>query len=239
MTQKHTSAILLHVETAEKSNSLVTAPATFNLKAWLNIAAVTTATRVRDAQTAASIREQVALRLRVDTISAASWKSIGMDVEDSTATAKLVIDGAEIDLLDAKLAKERSTHDARFNGDIESALLHDLGGDTLERDQLLAIRIEVALAAILIAFVRAAPLIGRVVFRALGRLGGHLWPEASGARHALASDGEEGRKGHEFGMASAVASDIGCVHAFGDDLALVDNDAADGGLVGHKSKSSL
>lgn len=200
-----------------------------------------TATRVRDAQTAASIREKVALRLRVNTIRAARGETVGVDVEDSTATTKLVIDGAEIDLLDAKLAKERSTHDARLNGDVENALLHDVGGDTLERDHLLAIRIEVALAAILVAFVRAAPLlrVERVVFLALGHLGGHLGLEASGARSVFARDGEQGRNGHELGVASAVASDVGCVHASGDDLAFVYKDAADGSLVGHKGEPGL
>lgn len=200
-----------------------------------------TATRVRDAQTAASIREKVALRLRVNTIHAARRKTIGVDVEDSTATAELVVDGAEIDLLDAKLTEERSTHDARLNSDIENALLHDVGGHTLERDHLLAIRIEVALAAILIAFVRGAPLlrVGRVVFLALGHLGGYLGLEASGARSAVARDGKQGRNGHELGVASAVASDVGRVHASGDDLALVNNDAADGSLVGHERKASL
>jgi hypothetical protein len=200
-----------------------------------------TATGVRDTQTAASIREKVALRLRVNTIHAARRKTVGVDVEDSTAAAEFVIDGAEIHLFDAKLAKKGRTHDARLNGDIENALLHDIGGDTLETGYLLAIRIEVTLAAILVAFVGGVPLLrgGRVVFLALGHLGGHFGLEASSARSVFGRDGEQGRNSHELGVASAVASDVGCVHAFGDDLAFVNNDAADGSLVGHKRKASL
>lgn len=164
-----------------------------------------------------------------------------MDIEDSTAAAEFVVDGAEIDLLDAKLTKERSTHDARLHGDIENALFEDVGRNALERDRLLAIRIEVALAAILVALVRAAPFlrVSRIVFLALWHLGGHLGLEAGGAWSILGRGGEQGRNGHELGVTGSIAGDVGCVHASGDDLAFVDNDAADRSLVGHKRKSSL
>lgn len=47
---------------------------------------------------------------------------IHMDAEDTTGTTKLVVDGAEIDLLDVELAKHGGTHDARLDGDVEGTL---------------------------------------------------------------------------------------------------------------------
>lgn len=40
-------------------------------------------------------------------------------------------------------------------------------------------------------------------------------------------------------MPGSVAADVGCVHAFGDDPVLVDQDTTDGGFIGSQSKSGL
>lgn len=202
---------------------------------------MTTAKRIGGTEAAASVRELVALGLRLDTVGAAKRKTVGVDVEDSAAAAKLVIDGTKVDLLDLELAKERGTHDARLNSDIEIALLEDFFGDTHDRGNLLAVRIVGALSAILVAFVRGAPLlrVGRVVLLALWHLGGHLGSEASGGGSSRGRDIHEGRNGHQLGMASAVATGVGRVHASGDDLAFVDKDAADRSFVGPKREASL
>lgn len=43
---------------------------------------------------------------------------VHVDAEDTARTTKLVIDSAEIDLLDVELAKHGGTHDAGFDGDV-------------------------------------------------------------------------------------------------------------------------
>ena len=76
-----------------------------------------------------------------------------MDAEDATCATELVVDGAKVYLFDAELAKQRRAHDAGLHGNVQNALADDLGVDTLETDEALAVRIQVALATVLVALV--------------------------------------------------------------------------------------
>lgn len=88
---------------------------------------------------------------------------IGVDAEDSTGASKFVVDGAKVDLLDSNLAKERGTHDARLNSDIEGALVENAAIHALLRVVLLTVGVQVALAAIFVTFVGRSPFHGRDV----------------------------------------------------------------------------
>lgn len=148
-----------------------------------------------------------------------------VDAEDTSSASELVIDGAKIDRLDAILAKEGCAHDAWLNSDIQGALVDVLFTNVIFLGQLLTIREQVALAAIFVAFVRTTP-IGAGVH---GRIVGH---KGRGNRSNHVRKGGERAHSHELSMASAVASHISCVHAFGDDFAVANDHAADRGLVG-------
>ncbi|KAI6775073.1 hypothetical protein HG530_001831 [Fusarium avenaceum] len=77
-----------------------------------------------------------------------------MDAEDATSPTKLVIHRAKVDLLDTELSQERSTHDARFYGNIKNALPDNRSVDPGVGMDLLPIRVEVSLGTIFVALVR-------------------------------------------------------------------------------------
>lgn len=74
-----------------------------------------------------------------------------MDAEDAAGAAELVVDGAEVDLPDAKLAQQGGAHDAGLDGDVEDALGHDAAVDDGGRVQLLAVGEDVAVAGVDVA----------------------------------------------------------------------------------------
>lgn len=77
-----------------------------------------------------------------------------MDAEDTASPAEFVIYGTKIDFLDTKLSKERSTHNAGFDSDVEDAFSDDGTINSRVRMPLLAIWIEVSLATIFVALIR-------------------------------------------------------------------------------------
>lgn len=107
--------------------------------------------------------------------------------------------------------------------------------------KLLAVGVKVTLGPILISIgcmVRidrraVRPTVGGYSFTGLPGL------ERGGPGSLCGGDGEQGRDGHELGMSGAVAGDVCGVHALGDDVAIVDQDTADGRLVCPKGKAGL
>ena len=79
-----------------------------------------------------------------------------MNTEDTAGTAKLVVDSAKIDLLDAKLSEEGCAHDARFDRHVENAFLDDGTRNALIWMNLLAVGVKMALGAVLITLVEDA-----------------------------------------------------------------------------------
>lgn len=120
-----TSSILLHVEAAQETNGLIPSPAALDFKSGLDVAAITAARRVRSAESAATVRQLGGPRRRMGRCRLTvgiDWQRVGVDAENASGAAKLIVDGAKVDLLDAKLAKERGTHHARLHRDVEDAL---------------------------------------------------------------------------------------------------------------------
>lgn len=233
-----TSFVLLDIEASQECNGVITSPAAFDLESTLDIPSIPAARRERSPQDLSAARKSGRRGLRVGTrrLSVLGDRlRVGVNAEDASSAAKLVVDGAEVDLLDAHLAQEGSTHDARLDGDVQGALADDLGVDNLVGVLLHAIRVEMALASIFVALVRLAG-DGRCV---VVRFGFKLGLEARRSRTRLGRDGDERGKGHELGVSSTVSGDVGGVHASGDDLVLVDEDAADRCLVGSESEACL
>lgn len=50
---------------------------------------------------------------------------LGMDVHDASSAAELVVGAAKVDRANVELAKRRSTHDARLDGNVKVGLFED------------------------------------------------------------------------------------------------------------------
>lgn len=149
-----------------------------------------------------------------------------MDAEDTASSTELVVDSTKVDLLDAELAKKGSAHDARFDGNVEGAFGDNGAVDAGSGVQLLAIGEEVAITGVDIA-PNARIVVVALVLRVL-----RLKISVTGVR-------QQGANGHEFGVPSAVAADVGCVHAPGNHPVLVNKNTTDGRLVGLEGESGL
>lgn len=149
-----------------------------------------------------------------------------MNAENTTGSTKLVIDSTKVDLLDAELAKKRGAHDARLDGNVKGAFRNNGSIDTGSGMELLTVGEEVAVTGVDVA-PKTRLIVVALVLRVL-RL-----------KISVAGIGQQGANGHEFGMSSAVAADVGCVHAPGDDSVLVNKNTTDGRLVGLEGESGL
>lgn len=182
------------------------------------------------------------------------WVGIHMDAEDATSTSKLVVDGAEIDFLDAELTQHGSTHDTRLDSDIESGIGDQGTVDSWGWVEFLSIGIDVAVLGVDITPILFGVgsmgvgsvdlLAGTLVFRLLLRLLLLRRPVLHLVRclllHVrLRSVGKKRGQGHQLRMAGAVAGDVGGVHASGDDSAIMDEDTADRRLVGLQRQAGL
>lgn len=233
-----TSFVLLDIEASQECDGVIASPAALDLESTLDVPSIPAARGERSPQDLSTARKSGRRGLRVGARGLSvlgDRRRVGVDAEDAASAAKFVVDGAEVDLPDAHLAEEGSAHDARLDGDVQGALADDLGVDDLVGMLLHAIRVEMALASIFVALVRLAGDGGCVVVR----FDFDLRLEARRSRTGLGRNGKERGDGHELGVSSTVSGDVGGVHATGDDLVLVDENAADRCLVGSESEACL
>lgn len=149
-----------------------------------------------------------------------------MNAENTSSSAKLVVDSTKVNLLDTKLAKKRGAHDARLDRNVKGALGNNRSVNARSRVKLLAVGEEVAVAG-----VNVAPN-ARLIVVALGLRVLRLKISITRVR-------QQSTNSHELSMSSAVAADVGCVHAPGDYSILVHKYAADRRLVGLEGESGL
>lgn len=162
-----------------------------------------------------------------------------MNAEHATGAAKLVVDSAEIDLVDAKLSQKASTHDAGFDCNVQNTLPDNGAGDLSISVQLLTVGVQMTVSDVVIVHreqvrvvvilsVRLRTLVGRRVELFIGRL-----------LRLARSVGEKGGQCHELSMPGTVPSNICCIHASGHDGSLVDENTANGCLVRPQSQTGL
>lgn len=149
-----------------------------------------------------------------------------MNAENTTSSTKLVIDSTKVNLLDAQLAKKRSAHDAGLNGDVKGALGNNRSVDAGSGVEFLAVGEEVAVTGVDVA-PNARLIVVALVLRILG------------LKISVPGVGQKSANGHKLGMPGAIAADVGCVHAPGDDTVLINKHTADGRLVGLEGESGL
>lgn len=170
-----------------------------------------------------------------------------MDAEDATGTAELVVDGTEKDLPDPELSKKGRAHNTGFDRDVEHAFGDDRRVDARRWVKLLSVRVEVAILGVNIAprLFRGrwwrggiVGIVGLVCVRT--SLSSFAPPRFRSGR--IRSEfvrfrvvGEEGADGHELSMSGAIPSDVGGIHASGDDLSMVYEDASNWSFIGDQS----
>jgi hypothetical protein len=106
---KPTSSILLDIKLSQKPHGIITAPASFDLIARLNVASISATRRKRGSKNLPTARESDGWWLWVRAHRrplATNGEGIGVDAEDATGATKLVINCAKVDLLNTKLSKE-------------------------------------------------------------------------------------------------------------------------------------
>lgn len=170
---------------------------------------------------------------------------IHVNAEDTSRAPKLVVDGAKIDFLDAELAEHGGTHDARLNGDVEGALRDQRSVNMRGRMELLAVWVDMAILGIDITPLLVG--VGPHQWRLVGLLaGGTLVTGLSlgSLGHCflhvcLRGVRKKSSEGHQLGMASTIAGDIGGIHAPGNDSPIVDEYAADRRLIGLQRQAGL
>ena len=159
------------------------------------------------------------------------WRVL-VDPEDAPGAAEFVIDRSKVDFLDSELAKQRSAHDARLDGDIKGAFGDDRSINSRRWMELLSVREEMPIGGI-----HVAP--GADIYVLLWHAAAFLTlcRRSFLLIFKIRSRGirQQGRDGHEFSMASTVAADVCRVHAFGNHPAPINEYAADGSLIGLES----
>lgn len=241
--QRLTSSVLLHVESPQQTDSFVAAPTTFCFETWLDVSAIATSARGTIAVEGTLSRRRACRPWSVGCIDLnrpenSDWVGVLagvcrvlVDAEYTTSSAKLVVDSAKVDLLDAKLSKKTGAHDTGLDCNVKSALPDDSAVDPRIEMKLLAVRVEVTFPDILVVIREQIRFIVRNIY--FGTFAGLLAKlSLDGLLTIVGSVGQQCRQCHELSMAGTVPGHVRGIHTSRNDRSVVDKDTTNGRLVG-------